>query len=107
LVVFLANADQVSALAVLANYGRPGNDNVILRFAAGCQSMCLLPDRMNLEEPYRAVLGMTDITARPLVPAQVLSFTIPWPMFLEMEANVRGSFLDHKDWQKVKARLAD
>ncbi len=107
LVVFLANADQVSALATLANYGRPTNDNVIIRFGAGCQSMCLLPDRLNQEEPYRAVLGMTDISARPHVPAGVLSFTIPWPMFLEMEGNVRGSFLDRKDWQKVKARMID
>ena len=105
LVVFLANADQISALATLANYGRPTNDNVILRFAAGCGSVCLLPDRLNLEEPLHAVLGMTDISARPNVPADLLSFTVPWPMYLEMEGNVRGSFLDRKDWRKVKARL--
>ncbi len=78
---------------------------MILRFAAGCGSVCLLPDRLNLEEPFRAVLGMTDISARPNVPADLLSFTIPWPMYLEMEGNVRGSFLDRKDWLKVKARL--
>jgi hypothetical protein len=104
-VVFLANADQISALVTLANYGRPTNDNVIVRFAAGCQSCCLLPDQLNHEEPLRAVLGMTDISARPYVPADVLSFAVPWPMLLEMEGNVRGSFLDRKDWQKVKARL--
>ena len=67
-VVFLANPDQISALTVLANYGRPTNDNVILHFVAGCGSFCLLPDRLNQQEPLRAVLGMTDISARPYVP---------------------------------------
>ncbi len=106
LVVFLANPDQISALTVLANCDRGTGDAVVLRFGAGCQSFCLQPDRLNQEEPLRAVLGMTDISARPMVPADVLSFTVPWPMFLTMEGNVRGSFLDRKDWQKVKARLA-
>ena len=76
-----------------------------MRFGAGCQSFCLTPDRLNQEEPLRAVLGMIDISARPHIPADVLSFTVPWPMFLEMEGNVRGSFFDRQDWQKVKARL--
>jgi uncharacterized protein (DUF169 family) len=105
LVVFLANPDQISALTVLANYGRPTNDNVIVRFVSGCGSFCLLPDQLNQQEPYSAMLGMTDISARPHVPADTLSFTVPWPMFLEMEGNVRGSFFDREAWQKVKPRL--
>jgi uncharacterized protein (DUF169 family) len=106
LVVFLANPDQISALTVLANYKCGAGDAAVVRFGAGCHSFCLQPDRLNQEESLRAVLGMMDITARPMVPADVLSFTVPWPMFLEMEGNVRGSFFDHKDWQKVKSRLA-
>ena len=105
LVVFLANPDQVSALTVLANFGRPTNDNVIVRFVSGCGSFCLLPDQPNQQEPLHALLGMTDISARPYVPADILSFTVPWPMLLEMEGNVRGSFLDREAWQKVKLRL--
>ena len=107
LVVFLANPDQISALTVLANYGRPSNDNVILHFVSGCGSFCLLPDQLNRQDPLRAMLGMIDISARPYVPADVLSFTVPWPMFLEMEGNVRGSFLDRKDWQRIKPRLSE
>ncbi len=105
LVVFLANPDQISALTVLANYGRSTNDNVIVRFVSGCGSICLLPDQLNQQEPLQAMLGMTDISARPHVPADILSFTVPWPMFLEMEGNVRGSFFDREAWQKVKPRL--
>jgi hypothetical protein len=39
IVSFLVNPDQLSALIVLANYGRESNDNVIVPFAAGCQSI--------------------------------------------------------------------
>jgi hypothetical protein len=105
LVVFLANPDQISALTVLANYCRPTNDAVIVRFVSGCGSFCLLPDQLNRQEPLHAMLGMTDISARPHVPADILSFTVPWPMFLEMEGNVRGSFLDRDAWRKIKSRL--
>jgi uncharacterized protein (DUF169 family) len=105
LVVYLVNPDQISALSVLANYNRGKGDAVVVRFGAGCHSFCLHPDRINQTEPLRAELGMMDISARPHVPAEVLSFTVPWPMFLEMEGNVRGSFFDRKDWQKVRARL--
>lgn len=105
IVVFYANPDQLSALVVLANYGRPGGNTVVIPFASGCQSTCLLPwDEAQKESP-RAIVGMTDITARPMIDADLLSFSVPFRMFLEMEENVPGSFLDKHDWQKVAARL--
>ena len=105
LVVFYANPDQLSALVVLANYGRPGGDNVIIPFGAGCHSICLIPWAEAQREMPRAVVGITDISARPFVDPDILSFTVPLAMFKEMEANVPGSFLDRHDWKKVEARL--
>jgi len=106
LVSMLANPDQISALVVLANYDRETSDNVIFEFGAGCHSIFLIPfNEIEKDEP-KAVLGMTDITARPFVDADVLSFTMPWKMFLEMEGNVPGSFLDHRDWKKVRERIS-
>ena len=105
IIVFYANADQLSALVVLANYGRGSNDNVIIPFGAGCQSACLLPmDQANQPQP-KAVVGMTDISARPFIDADLLSFSVPLAMFREMEDNVPGSFLDRHDWKKVERRL--
>ncbi|MDR7867842.1 MAG: DUF169 domain-containing protein [Sporomusaceae bacterium] len=104
-VVFYANADQLSALVVLANYGRPGGDNVIAPFSAGCHSAFLIPWHEGKQPRPRAVVGMTDISARPFIDADLLSFSAPLAMFREMEANVPGSFLDRHDWQKVAARL--
>lgn len=77
---------------VLANYGRPSNDNAVVRMSAGCQSICLIPYQLGKERPLRAGLGVTDISARPYVGPDILSFTVPWEMYLEMEGNVPGSF---------------
>lgn len=104
-VVFYANPDQLSALVVLANYGRQGNDNVTIPFGAGCQTACLIPWGEASKERPRAVVGMTDISARPVIDADLLSFSVPFAMFQEMEDNVAGSFLDKHAWQKVVQRI--
>lgn len=105
LVVMLANPDQLSALVVLANYDSPVRDNVVAPFGAGCHSICLLPYRESKRANPRAVIGMFDISARPHVDADVLSFTVPFRSFKAMEANVPGSFLERSAWGRVKARL--
>jgi hypothetical protein len=101
-VVMVANADQISALVILANYARQGMENVIIPWAAGCQTIGLLPFREGQSEKPRAVVGLTDISARKyvrkLLGAEYLSFAMPWPLFLEMEANVEGSFLERPPW---------
>jgi hypothetical protein len=104
-VVFLADIDQLSALVVLANYGRPGSENVIIPFAAGCQSIGIYPyNEANSEQP-RAVIGLVDISARVQIKRQlkedVMSFSVPFTMFQEMETNVPGSFLERNTWKEL------
>ncbi len=106
LVSFIVNVDQLSALIVLANYGRVTNDNAAVQFAAGCHSIFLLPLAESKKPLPKAIIGLTDVTARPFVEADKLSFTVPWSMFQEMENNVEGSFLEKHDWKKVKERIA-
>ena len=106
-VVFYANPDQLSALVVLANYGRPGSDNVLAPFASGCQTICLLPVHEADREYPRAVIGMTDISARPYIDADLLSFSVPYALFREMENNVPGSFLDAPEWSKIDKRISN
>lgn len=107
IVVFYANPDQISALVVLANYGRSGNDNVVIPFAAGCQACCLLPLHESSQQQPKAVVGMTDISARPFIDADLLSFSLPFSMFREMEDNVAGSFLDNHPWKIIAERIDD
>ena len=104
-VIFFVNADQLSALVVLANYGREGRENVAIPWAAACQNIGILPFEEGRSEHPRAIVGLTDLSARKyvrkLLGEQYLSFTMPWQLFLEMEANVPGSFLERHTWQSL------
>ncbi|MDX9710086.1 MAG: DUF169 domain-containing protein [Trichloromonas sp.] len=105
-VVFTVDTDQLSALVILANYERQGTENVIIPQAAGCQQIGIIPWNEAKSENPRAVVGLTDISARKnvrkLLGAEYLSFAMPWKMFLEMESNVEASFLDRDTWQSLQ-----
>ncbi len=105
LVILYANPDQLSALVVLANYGRTGADNVAIPFSAGCHTICAIPYQEAQREKLRAIVGMVDISARPHVDADILTFTVPYDMFLELEEDAPESFLNRGDWQKVYSRI--
>jgi hypothetical protein len=105
-VTFFVDPDALSALVILASYGRPEAENVIIPWAAGCQVMGILAYRELEREQPRGLVGMTDISARKNVRAtlgeHILSFTAPWPLFLEMEGNVEGSFLQRETWNALQ-----
>lgn len=104
---FLATPDQLSALVVLANYGVAGNENVVVPFAAGCATVCLLPYQESKREQPRAVVGLVDISARPFVDSDLLAFSVPFEMFKRMEDDIPGSFLERHDWRKVHERIPE
>jgi uncharacterized protein (DUF169 family) len=49
--VFVVDPDQLSALVILANYGREGMENVIIPWAAGCQTIGIYPYREARHRP--------------------------------------------------------
>ena len=91
---------RLSALVILANYACPDADNVIVPWAAGCQVMGIYAYRELERERPRGLIGLTDVSARKNVRStlgeHVLSFTAPWPLFQEMESDVKGSFLERE-----------
>ena len=97
-IVFLGDMDQISALSILANYGRKTNDNVIYPYAAGCMTMGIFPFKEAKSDLPKATLGLHDISARlylkRMLKDDFMSFAVPFAMFQEMEANVAGSFLE-------------
>jgi hypothetical protein len=105
-VTFVVNPDQLSALVVFANYDRPGLENVFTPFVAGCQAIGILSYRENLSPQPRCIVGLIDLSARKYLRAQsgrdALAFTMPYRRFLEMEANVAGSFLEQEPWLGLK-----
>jgi uncharacterized protein (DUF169 family) len=106
-IVFLGDMDQISALTILANYHREDNENVIFPYAAGCQSIGIYPFQEAKSEKPRAVLGLSDISARVaikrLLKDDVMSFAVPFRLFQEMEENVPGSFLERNTWKDLMA----
>jgi len=108
-VVFVANPDQLSALVVLANYARDSLQNVIIPFGAGCQTIGIFPLAEAESAQPRAVVGLTDLSARKyvrnLLGREYVTFAMPWALFQEMEANVPGSFLERKTWQSLVAEI--
>jgi hypothetical protein len=105
LVSFPVNADQLSALAVLINYRRTGNENVAAPFGAGCQSVCVIPYNESRKESPRAIIGNMDLSSRKVLPPEILTFTVPFRTFLEMEEDVPGSFLEKKTWARIVKRI--
>jgi uncharacterized protein (DUF169 family) len=104
-VIFPVNADQLSALVSLANYGRGTLDAVIIQPVAGCQSIGILAYKEAATAQPRAVIGLTDIAARTYTAStlghDILTFSVPFKMFGEMEANVQGSFLEKETWRSL------
>lgn len=107
-VTVLADADQLSALVVLANFARPGIDNVRIPFCAGCASIALYPFDEARQPIPRAVVGLTDISARfylrSILGRDILSFSMPWSLFAEMDGNVSESFLTRFAWKTMMGR---
>lgn len=100
-VVFLVNADQLSGLVTLANYDQPTQDNVVVKFGAGCMQSLMYP----LSENGKCVIGLTDPSARKCMDKDLLSFSIPYDRFLELEQEAKGSFLDTDTWAFIAKRI--
>ncbi len=100
-----ANPDQLAALAALLRFRRPGNEHIIAPFGAGCQSVCVMPFNESRREHPRAIIGNLDLSARRHLPPEILTFTVPYRIFLEMEEDVPESFLHKEVWARIRKRV--
>lgn len=106
-VVFFAHPDLLSGLFTLAGFEEDHPDAVISPFAAGCGSIVHYPYLERQNHCQRAVLGMFDVSARPYVDRNELSFAIPMEKFERMIHDMDESFLITPSWKKVEGRLND
>lgn len=104
-VIFFATPDVLSGLFTLANYDMSDAHGVIAPMGAGCSSIIHYPNvEANSKNP-RCVLGMFDVSARPWVPQNKLTFTVPMKRFEQMVRNMDESFLITESWNLVGSRL--
>ncbi|MDI6809127.1 MAG: DUF169 domain-containing protein [Candidatus Eisenbacteria bacterium] len=104
-VIFFTSFDLLSGLFTLANFDRADNEAVFAPMGSGCASIVGYPYLEAKSENPRCVLGMFDISARPHVPKNSLTFTTPTRRFKEMVLNMDESFLTTESWRTIKKRL--
>ena len=104
-VIFFAQPDVLSGLFTLANFDEAEPSAVFSPFAAGCGSIVRYPYLEKSSERPRAVLGLFDVSARPFVSKDTLSFSVPMVKFMRMVENMEESFLTTVSWDKVKQRM--
>ena len=72
---------------------------------SGCSSIVSYP-YLEKDSPHpRAVIGMFDPSARPYVPKDILSFSVPMKRFVTMIGNMEESFLITDTWKKLQKRI--
>jgi hypothetical protein len=104
IVVFFARPDVLSGLFTLANFDWETPYGVVAPMGAGCATIIGYPLREAQSEKPRCVLGMFDVSARPSVAANTLSFAIPFKRFETLVSQMDESFLITGSWEKVTTR---
>ena len=104
-VIFFAKPDVLSGLFTLANFDQAEPNGTITPFAAGCGSIVYYPYMESKCERQRAVIGMFDPSARPCVPENVLTFSVPYKRFEKMVSYMEESFLITDTWDTIRTRM--
>lgn len=104
-VVFFATPDVLSGLFTMSNFDRAQPDSSIAPFGAGCSSIVHYPLVEKLSDNPRAVIGMFDISARPCVGENTLSFALPLERFEQIVGYMDESFLITDSWKIVQKRI--
>jgi uncharacterized protein (DUF169 family) len=104
-VVFFSSPDILSGLFTLTNYTLESTDAVFTPFGSGCSTILTYPLKEADKEKPRAIIGMFDVSARPMVEKDILTLAMPYSVFLKLLENVSGSFLQTESWKKVLQRI--
>ncbi len=104
-VIFFATPDVLSGLFTLANFDQSEPNGTFTPFAAGCGSIVYYPYMESQSDRQRAVIGMFDPSARPCVPANVLTFAVPYSRFEKMVSYMEESFLITGTCDTIKKRI--
>jgi hypothetical protein len=105
-VLFFVNADQLSALVFLSHYDAPGTmDRVLAPFSSSCMALVTLPLKLARNNEDKAIIGNFDIAARTRMPADLLSFALPYAFLKKLAGFLPESFFTTHNWGILKDRI--
>lgn len=104
-ILFFATPDILSGLCTWAFYDNNSSDAVTTQFASGCAAIVSFAINENRKNGNRCFLGMFDPSARPLVPENELTLTIPMCRFKRMLETMNDSALFQKAFSIIKKRI--
>ncbi len=104
--IFFATPDILSGLTTWAWFDNNADDAVTTRFGSGCSTVISDPVRENRYGGRRTFIGCFDVSVRPHLEPDELSFTIPMSRFREMYHMMRSSALFGTNaWGNVRGRI--
>jgi hypothetical protein len=104
-VICFARPDVLAGLFTLASFDEVEQNMVIAPFGSGCATIVQYPYLETKSGNPKAVIGMFDVSARPFVPKDTLTFAAPMSKFARMIDNMGESFLITPSWAKVQKRI--
>ena len=57
--------------------------------------------QVHRESLIRCIIGMFDISARPYVPEDIITFSVPMEKLARMVSNMEGSSLITNSWKRL------
>ena len=103
LICIFANPDQLSALVTMVGFYNGLGLNVIAPFGAACQSILFAYQEIGKENP-KSILGFFDIAQRNRIPKDILTFTVTYNVFSDIEKSIPESCLITHAWEQIKDR---
>lgn len=90
---------------MLARFDETDRGAVQTPFGSGCASIIQYPYLEKASDHPRATIGMFDPSARPFVPKNMLTLSVPMNKFTKMIDNIEKSFLITKSWKTIQKRI--
>ncbi|MDP0505676.1 MAG: DUF169 domain-containing protein [Fusobacterium sp. JB019] len=104
-VIFNVNPLQLTALITLTGSIRKGINETITPQGAACQMIGAYVFKEGESNNPKAVLGMIDLAARKtiqnILPKDLLTYAVPWNLFLELEKEAKEGIFKSPLWQDI------
>ena len=104
-VIFTVNPIQLTALITLVGAFTDGINETVTPQGAACQMIGAYVFKESRSDNPKAVLGMLDLAARKnigkLLPNDVLTYSVPWKLFLQMEQEANDSVFESPIWKDI------